>query len=372
MNMEKIEYIRGIAEQVERSIMKIFGMMKTSDVTEEVHALRESLNGHLHRFGNSLATGVHKVTRTSSKQISSEAMFLALILQHKSTPEIADAAAALESLCHKLRAASDELFSVERSPSDEELLDSDLKLRSKNGAVAKLNDQLIECSQQGERIKRQLGEDEVRIAELEVRVKQLEADAHQEIQKVVGAYTDSLVLIEEKKSEINDILGHVAGRAIAGDYDKSAAEEKKMADWLRYAALVCMFLIVAVLFSAVLSTIGNSFDWDKFLSRVSLVFLLSVPAAYLARESAKHREQQYQHLQTSLDMKAVSPFLASLPEEERHKIKSAIASRIFGGKDFSKVGGDSYPINTHEVIMEIIKKLDVSDKTVRREPTTPA
>ncbi|NWC99754.1 hypothetical protein HX869_13490 [Pseudomonas sp. P7779] len=216
-----------------------------------------------------------------------------------------------------------------------------------------------------------LNENSVRIAELEKMLQHLEHKAQGEINKIVALYAEGVEAIESSKSEINNILGHVSGRAIAGDYEKSATDEKVMADWLRYGALACMALIVAVLGTAVAATITNEFEWPRFLSRVSLVFLLSVPAAYLARESAKHREQQYQHQQTSLDMKAVSPFLASLPEDERHKIKAAIASRIFSGKDFSKAGSDPYPINTHEILMELIKKLEVSTKPTNSKNSTP-
>ncbi|OCW24990.1 hypothetical protein [Pseudomonas sp. S3E12] len=221
-----------------------------------------------------------------------------------------------------------------------------------------------------DRIKKLLNENEIRIVALEKRIQFLEQEAQNEINKVIALYAEGVEGIESSKSEINDILGHVSGRAIAGDYEKSAADEKVMADWLRYGALACMALIVVVLGSAVAATISSEFEWPRFLSRVSLVFLLSIPAAYLARESAKHREQQYQHQQTSLDMKAVSPFLASLPEDERHKIKAAIASRIFSGKDFSKAGGDPYPINTHEILMELIKKLEVSTKPSNSKNST--
>lgn len=223
-----------------------------------------------------------------------------------------------------------------------------------------------------DRIKKLLNENEIRIVALEKRIQHLEHEAQNEINKVLALYTEGVEALESSKSEINDILGHVSGRAIAGDYEKSAADEKNMANRLRYGALACMALIVLVLGSAVVATITSEFEWSRFLSRVSLVFLLSIPAAYLARESAKHREQQYQHQQTSLDMKAVSPFLASLPEDERHKIKAAIASRIFSGKDFSKAGNDPYPINTHEILMELIKKLEIPTKPTNQPNNTSA
>lgn len=211
-------------------------------------------------------------------------------------------------------------------------------------------------------LRKSLDENESRLTEFEHQLKKLEDIATKEIQKIAEAYETAKSDIDEKTSHINRVTGQAAARMIAGDYEGSAADEKKAADLLRYWALGCMLLIVGVLGWAVFESTSTTFEWEKFLSKISLVFLLGVPAAYLARESAKHREQQYHHLQTSLDMKAISPFLASLPEEEQHKLKALIATRIFGGRDFSKVGNDPYPINTHEVIMRIIDKADFSNK----------
>ncbi len=218
--------------------------------------------------------------------------------------------------------------------------------------------------------KKQLDEYAYRLADLEQKLRGLENTASTEIDKVTQAYADAQADIKAKTDDINRVTGQAAARMIAGDYEGSAAVEKETADYLRYGALACMLLIIGVLGWAVLESNSATFEWDRFLSKVSLVFLLGVPATYLARESAKHREQQYHHLQTSLDMKAISPFLASLPEEAQHKLKADIASRIFGGRDFSKVSNDPYPLNTHEIIMKLIDKVDFSNKP-DKAPATP-
>lgn len=226
--------------------------------------------------------------------------------------------------------------------------------------LKKLKSIIEEHERHDQRVKKLLNENEHRIAALEQKINELEEEAQIEIDNITLAYSEGAYEIEQKKAEIDAILGHVSGRAVAGDYAKSAAEEKEMADWLRVGSLACMAVIAASLIYSLFETIHSDFNWQQSIFRITLTFLLSVPAAYLARESAKHREQQYQHLQTSLDLKAISPFTASLPDEEQHKIKIAIASKIFAGRDFSKVGTDPYPINTQEIIMELLKKVDVS------------
>lgn len=217
----------------------------------------------------------------------------------------------------------------------------------------------LEWDKKDEQLKRRLTESERRLVVTEESLKGLDQKAQEILSKIDKSYLETLGDLKTKKEEIDSILGHVSGRAIAGDFEISAASEKAAADWLRFASLFCMALIVGMLGYSFWETIKQDFQWQTSLFRVALAFLLSAPAAYLARESAKHRTQQYLHLQTSLDLKAISPYLASLPQEIQHRIKGEVAAKLFGGRDFSHVGADSYPINAQELLMELIKKLEL-------------
>lgn len=191
----------------------------------------------------------------------------------------------------------------------------------------------------------------------------IEAKLNKQVQDSVEKYRLALEEIQDKQNQINDILGHVSGRAIAGDYEKSAKDERRSANMLRYSSLVIMLVIVFIVAATFYQTTSESFEWESALVRIILAVILSVPAAYLARESSKHREQQYTHLQTALDLKAITPYIASLPESEQHRIKIEIAGRLFAPKDFSKVSSDPYPVNTNEIIIELLKKLDTKKDT---------
>lgn len=207
-----------------------------------------------------------------------------------------------------------------------------------------------------EDIKKLLSESRSEATALEDKVKNIESDYRKKLKIVAELYESELVNIEEKNTQINKLLGDAAGRVIVSDYAVSAEQEKNAADWLRAGTLVCMASIIIIVGYLFWESTSGDFDLSKSILRLAIVFLLSVPAAYLARESTKHRHQQYTHLQTSLDLKAINPYIASLPEEEQHKIKSEIAKRIFAPKDFQSVVNESYPINSQEVIMALISK----------------
>lgn len=213
-----------------------------------------------------------------------------------------------------------------------------------------------------ERIRKLLAESEQKAVVLGEKIKVLEGEYSEKLKVVTELYESELVNIEDKNTQIDNLLGNAASRVIVSDYAVSAGQEKTAANWLRMGSLLCMGFIVGIAGYSFWESVGQSFDLSNSLLRLALVFLLVVPATYLARESTKHRQQQYTHLQTSLDLKAINPYIASLPEEEQHKIKYEIAQRIFAPKDFQSLTNESYPINSQEVIMALISKFGNKDK----------
>ena len=220
-----------------------------------------------------------------------------------------------------------------------------------------LKDTNEKLEQLNRKVKKSLDESEVKANSLTKKIESLEETYKRKIGAISLAYEEELKAINDKNAQLDTLLGNAAGRVIVSEYAVSAEQEKIAAEWLRGGSLFCMAIIIGIAGYSFYESIHQSFDLSNSLLRLALVFLLSVPAAYLARESTKHRQQQYTHLQTSLDLKAINPYIASLPEEEQHKIKSEIAQRIFAPKDFQSIDNESYPINSQELVMALISKL---------------
>lgn len=200
-------------------------------------------------------------------------------------------------------------------------------------------------------------------------VTKLESNAEQEfkelnlkVKSIKEAFDSTLKELDSKSTQMDEVLGQTAKRVIAQDYDDSAIDERKAADWLRYCSLACMAVIIGIVCYSFYDSTHSGFDWESSIFRTVLVFILSIPAAYLSRESAKHREQQYNYHHTALDLKAITPYIASLPDEDQNKIKISIAERIFASRQTNLSQQDSFPLNTQELMMELIKKVDVSSK----------
>lgn len=329
----------------------------------------KSIRDGLVSFDRSIARYAQAVDSDDIEEIAQSAKMVAVYGQTvaQAIPKFKEADENLKRFGSDLLKHSNEFRSmVEDSPLEYKPLDNEkmneISVDIHSFQSIKKNLKLLadDHERHDQRVKKLLNENEVRIESISSQSEKLQADVINEVKKAERLYESTLADFEIKKEQIDDILGHVSGRAIAGDFEKSAEDEKNMANWLRYASLACMSLIVLVVAYSFWETTSEDFSWQNSIFRIVLAFILSVPAAYLARESAKHREQQYAHLQTSLDLKAIAPYIASLPEAEQHKIKIEIAGRLFAAKDFSKVSSDPYPVNVHEILMEIIKKLDLN------------
>lgn len=343
-------------------------MREKSWLDDELSNICQSVNECLSGFNNAISTDSHQSAIQFAGKACSYAQEIAQRVENYSDQE-------LSGMGQLFRTHSDALMQL-LAPTGfppRQLSEAELRLvgdaeRLYQEELQKLQLKISENEKQDERLKKALIDSELRIGGLEQKITTLEHAAQAEIDKITQAYSDGEKDIITVKKRIDDLLVLAGKDVVAGDYTESAADEKLLANNLRYASLFCMALIAVALGYSFWETTTVDFDWKRSIFRISFAFLLSVPAAYLARESAKHRQQQYEHLQTSLDLKAISPFVASLPEDEQHKIKILIASKVFAGRDFSKTAADSYPINIHELVMEIIKKIDVSPKTNKSEP----
>lgn len=181
-----------------------------------------------------------------------------------------------------------------------------------------------------------------------------------EIQKAVDIRNSALSELNQKKEKMDEILGYATEGMMAGDFAESAKDEKKSADMYRLLAIIIMMISVIFIGFAFHETTTEGFDWKVALFRALLAIALSVPAAYLAREASKHRDKHYSYKQTSLDIKAVDPYIGTLPESEQHRIKAEIASKLFSATKTVEPKSDSYPINIQEVLIELIKRLEAS------------
>ncbi len=182
-----------------------------------------------------------------------------------------------------------------------------------------------------------------------------------EVEKTALITKEASEYSEKIHSQIDELLGHTASKVLLSDYAETAKNEKKAADLMRNLSLACMGVTGAIICYAIYESINLGLDWGQAIFKFLTAVVLSVPAAYLARESAKHRSQEHSNRKVSLDLRAITPYIATMTIEEQNKIKAEIATKIFGNQEGSPIT-DNYPVNIQELAKLIIEKIPAPNK----------
>jgi len=152
----------------------------------------------------------------------------------------------------------------------------------------------------------------------------------QQLEKQTNDANAVLNALEEKKEEASNLLQIIGNIGITGNYQNIANDEKKAADIWRRTALGLMAGMVIIIGITIFISVTDGFDWKLALFRVGAAFVLAIPAAYAAKESAKHRALENHNRRAELELASLDPYLEKLPKETRDKVKEELTKKFFG------------------------------------------
>lgn len=141
--------------------------------------------------------------------------------------------------------------------------------------------------------------------------------------------------LEERKKQASDLLKIISNITVTGNYNKYAGMQRFNANILRAIAIGFMVILVAGAIWIIFTINPKDFDWKVTLIRLLATSILSVPAAYAARESSKHRKLEYKYRQMELELASLDPFMESLPDDNKITLKHEMVERMFGREDDS-------------------------------------
>lgn len=201
-----------------------------------------------------------------------------------------------------------------------------------------------------------------KFAQFENTLEELNSQVSERIGKLDSLIVGTESELDEKKAGIDAQLGTLTAATMAKDYAEFADIEKGIADEYRRYSLWAMFGVAAVVAFTIWQSAKGEFTITESLIRLSFILIISAPAIYLSRESAKHRNQENQHRQTNLDLRAITPYIASLSKTEQSQLKTQIALRLFGARNNSPSHKEEIPINVNDLLLKLLDKVDLSGK----------
>ncbi|GAA0693866.1 hypothetical protein [Vreelandella titanicae] len=183
---------------------------------------------------------------------------------------------------------------------------------------------------------------------------------------------DSNVDITKKHNSIKDIYELVAEDGIAGGYKKNADDEKSAANLWRGITMGCYALIILwVLFKNTLgfeTFINNQVQWPVLIITISITAIAFIAAQFSSKQSRIHLINEQKMRWFALEVKAIDPFISSLPESEKNDLKRQLSEKLFcqhRTEDFSNES-ESHS-KSLDALSSVVNNLSDTIKTITKK-----
>ncbi|MCT8159520.1 hypothetical protein [Pseudoruegeria sp. SHC-113] len=172
----------------------------------------------------------------------------------------------------------------------------------------------------------------------EAEVKSISSDHNKKLSDAFATFEERikthLLDAKAKHKDILEIHKLVGTDGVAGGYQKSAEDEHKAANTWRWVAMgsfiaAGLWLLLKYFMGFEANTDGSP-NWPELLAAASLTFVFLGMGGYAARQSSVHRLTEQHMRWFALEVKAIDPFLSSLPDDIRFELKNQLTQKLFG------------------------------------------
>lgn len=181
---------------------------------------------------------------------------------------------------------------------------------------------------------------------------------------------DLLTEVTEKKEQVDALYEVITDKGTAGAFHDEAKAQKTAADTWRNVAVwfgVATVAVAAISIALALlfSDVGTSAS--AISAKVALTLATAGIAAYAGRQSGRHREREEEAKRLELELVAFPPFIDSLDDEQKRKVRQQFADRAFRGRPVDAPRrpllrkDDSFGVGTPELIELLVQALRRSD-----------
>jgi hypothetical protein len=149
---------------------------------------------------------------------------------------------------------------------------------------------------------------------------------------------------------VEKLVGVIGNLGVTSGYQK-AADSAKKSMWLWQGLTLAGFaMVIGFAYLAFLPAIQGDFSWEKFAGRVVLTVAVGLFAAYSATQGDRYMEAERRNRKLALELEAVGPYLAPLPEEQQQTFRLALGERTFGRDEHRLGHRDKSPASIVDVL----------------------
>jgi len=148
--------------------------------------------------------------------------------------------------------------------------------------------------------------------QLSQKIDQLESSYNKTIEKIEETYQTAKKKTEQYSDQFSEIIGSIAEKGLAASFEKNAYIEMRAANIFRLLAVLLMCASAYIILYYLWINPQNEISIISIAKKTVVVFAISIPATYLARESGKHRLVANEYLKKRVYLATIEPYTRNL------------------------------------------------------------
>jgi FtsZ-binding cell division protein ZapB len=141
--------------------------------------------------------------------------------------------------------------------------------------------------------------------------------------------------INNHKAQVEKLVGVIGNLGVTSGYLKTANHARRTLWFWQLLTVGALGGVIVVAYKAFVPLVQGEFTWESFAARVFLSLTVGVLAAYSANQADKFLEIERRNRKLALELEALGPYLAPLPQQLQDKFRVDIGDRSFGHQDAS-------------------------------------
>ncbi len=161
------------------------------------------------------------------------------------------------------------------------------------------------------------------------------ARLHQsELAELKEQFVDEATALHEeilkRKTEVEKLVGVIGNLGVTSGYLTTAKEAKITVRVWQVITIVAMVILIIIAYKAFLPVVQGGFSWAGFAGRVFVSLTVGALAAYAGAQADKYQKIERYNRRLALELEAIGPFIAPLPEDKQADFRIKVGDRSFG------------------------------------------
>jgi chemotaxis protein histidine kinase CheA len=156
--------------------------------------------------------------------------------------------------------------------------------------------------------------------------------------------------VNRHRSDIEKLVGVIGSLGVTSGY-QTTANRARISMWIWQGITVtAMCGLIYFAYHAFLPSVQGDFKWESFAARVFLTITVGVLAAYAGAQADRFFHMEKSNRKLALELTAIDPFIALLPQAEQDKFKLEVGRRTFAQEEAIIATPEKSPATTLDLL----------------------